>query len=786
MKTTLTPSRRLVPAALLTTVAAALAACGGGGADSATGSRASGSEPPSATATPDTTPPNVTRLAGVAATGAPMARARIVIRDADPATPDVTTQADDEGAYVADVTGSKAPLVVEATGTVLGEESRFKAVVPELAPAASNVANVTPLTHAVTALLAPDGDPDTLADAAAIARHVTATVVRDAVRTLVATLAADPTTRTYLADGAGGDAARFDPMRTPFVASAADPIDRMLDRIRVRVTASGVLLTNVTAVAGESAESQQSPTVTLTRAHLAAPEQAPALPASARTTLPTVADLKAIADAFGACFAMPPSGRATLAADGSVASLHPACDALAADGYLNGGYTWKEDIARWIVDPLLTGARFSPPSIALAVPPAGHPTGGKVLVHPYCNAADCAVVMLGARQVNGAARGMYLTLARTGPERGRAVWRSVGNGRKYDVTVEPHVARLVAINSAAEKTSAYGGRSRIEARVRIRLSPLGPNARDVRLVRATPLGEPMFNGIVLSRSRNCNLSYRFTLDNRNGRLTDPNGTPLFVNFAGAPDVTYDAVLIDPVTGAVLDEPVAWPNGPRPDRNPDAQQAFTTSKVAADAPLMPAWASWRIEIFKFGSPDPLVADEVLFVRTPHALMRAADAARLGWAAPMPGFIDRYLRPTGEFAAPATPLTSVTMSWTQPEGAPVYENAWLFSSAVVPVGDANPIPVRRSMLFGEAPGSGQSSVVGIAGSGPASRQESGIGTAPDIANLPSWAINPHCPPDRMPTDHSLTPLTTHPSAYREIGFSNRPWSGVPQFSTYFWTN
>ena len=89
-----------------------LVACGGGGGD-APSSSSSGS-------TPTAVPSTAKSVSGVAAYGAALANADIVIKGANGKT--LTAKADANGKWtIADVSSLTAPLIIQAKGTVGGE-----------------------------------------------------------------------------------------------------------------------------------------------------------------------------------------------------------------------------------------------------------------------------------------------------------------------------------------------------------------------------------------------------------------------------------------------------------------------------------------------------------------------------------------------------------------------------------------------------------------------------------------------------------------------------------------
>ena len=210
---------------LLTAVAAAVAAAVSG----------CGSDGDGGSATPTLAP---TTIAGTVAVGAAVPGAIITIKDADASTADMTVTAGPNGEYSIDVSSLKAPLLLSASGTLNGEPVSVVAVVPTLTGNDANTANVTSLTNAVAALIAPGGDLNALTSPTAIAAISGQTVV-DASTLVVNTLKSNPA----FADLLG---ANFDPLKTAFTANGSG-IDSVLDQVQVQVGTTGVTIANLTA-----------------------------------------------------------------------------------------------------------------------------------------------------------------------------------------------------------------------------------------------------------------------------------------------------------------------------------------------------------------------------------------------------------------------------------------------------------------------------------------------------------------------------------------------------------
>ena len=183
--------------------AAGLISCGGDSSTPAATPSATPAPaaPAPAPAAPAPAAPLPTEVSGVIATGAAVANAAITVKDSDAVTTDITGTADANGAYKLDVSTLKPPLVVIATGTQNGEAVSIVAVVPTLTGNANNTANVTSLTNAIAALIAPGGDLNALSTPATLSSSASAAKVTDATALVVNTLKTDPVISALLGAG---------------------------------------------------------------------------------------------------------------------------------------------------------------------------------------------------------------------------------------------------------------------------------------------------------------------------------------------------------------------------------------------------------------------------------------------------------------------------------------------------------------------------------------------------------------------------------------------------------
>ncbi len=215
--------RQLALNALAAAAAVALAACGGGGGG---GDAAAPADKP-------------TVISGVAATGAPLAGAKVTMTDAA-GTQLCDTTAGADGAYSCTLpSGAAAPFALKAS---TAEHTLYSS-----APAArTGTINLTPLTTLMVAKLAPNGNPAEFAAAMRNDPQLPAKIeaVADEVRKLIAPLQA--------AAGSSG----VDPLRGSFKADGSGH-DKVLDSLQVSIrteaTASNIEVTMKVAPASDSA-----------------------------------------------------------------------------------------------------------------------------------------------------------------------------------------------------------------------------------------------------------------------------------------------------------------------------------------------------------------------------------------------------------------------------------------------------------------------------------------------------------------------------------------------------
>jgi hypothetical protein len=474
-----------------------LAACGGGSSGPA----------------PAPPPPASVTLTGTAATGAALVGGSLRVIDRAGASRTLSAPIGNDGTYSLDVTGLVPPLLVVAEGPIGESTGQLFALEPTGAASGSLVVNVTPLTTAVTALVAPGIDPRALTQPSQLAA-VTPAQVNQAVGALNTSLAA-----TYPA--AGVTAAGFNPMSVPFAVSQAGQ-DRLLDALRVELAAQGVIVTNATLPLSATGVPQTGAVVTLTPANLAAP---PALSAGAGAI--SLDFLGTLREPLDNCFAVAAAQRATSAT----------CTSLFDNGYLADGATASQ---RWLnADTALDGARFARPE----------------LLYVQTDASDGSplpVVRFSWTQSNGQTGSRIEVLKNLGTP-AAPQWRLRGNQRDIDVLLEPRLARNL------ERNAAFNGNLYL-TQLRVLVNLNGPRGNEIARARIRGPGLPAA-GVMYARSSACGTDAYLAIHNDAGALADlttqtqNNYALSFANVDAARPVTWPGGSVTyrdtPMTAAEL-------------------------------------------------------------------------------------------------------------------------------------------------------------------------------------------------------------------------------------------
>jgi|GEM_PF-7006646 len=289
-------------------------------------------------------------LAGIVATGAPMPSASVTLTCANGVTK--VTSSNSLGGYTfSDLSGCTAPYVVTAVGQVNGTTESLVSVFPTEVSGSQNV-NVTPLTHAIAATLASDGNPLSLAtDLTSSASSITAATVN-------ARTAAISTALSGMLTSAGVTGS-FNPITGVFAADSTG-IDKVLDNLTVDVKSSGVSITNTSgSVQDDMGSLNSAPAADFSSGSITLSNNtnfSSISPLPSQVLDSTIADV--FQSQFNNCFASPAANR------GNVSSLGASCQAIqiAAD-YLNDGKTGSSEFDGKLSNALYDGATFVKPQL---------------------------------------------------------------------------------------------------------------------------------------------------------------------------------------------------------------------------------------------------------------------------------------------------------------------------------------------------------------------------------------------------------------------------------------
>lgn len=445
---------RLLPWPGLSLAAALLTACGGGGsADSAA---------PAAT------------LQGTAAIGGALAQGEVRIVNAAGRSPcqesAIVTSA--SGGYSCTLkSGELAPFfvsVVDPAGMV-----RPLVSVATATPSAGGtlVVNATPLTTAIVAQLAPDGDALSVFRAQAVDAAALAQVTRHVLAQIAPVLN-------------GLDApAGYDPFSTRITAATAagagNTADLVLDVLKVGTDAAGrTTLGTVDNPAGVPIATAASAGATL-----ASPPAAAAALSSAT---------RAMAQAFEQCYALPVAQR-VLARDAGIAASQGGpsvtqadarCQDLTDADFLHDGYRAGQLFYGLLTSEAMTGAKFSVPEVMLYTPASQSRNG-----------QDQAVLNLRYLDASGQP-GHLITVAVNTASAAAPAWVLMGNQAPVDLAVRSTISRLQYVGPAKANLDGRGGQFASGLEIFIRKD--GPGSSGLTTARVTGPGLPAA-GLMLNR-----------------------------------------------------------------------------------------------------------------------------------------------------------------------------------------------------------------------------------------------------------------------------------------------
>lgn len=611
------------------------------------------------------------RIDGVAAVGAALANANVLVTDT------TGTNACAQGSIVTSGTGAfscsvlagrSAPFVITVSDPSGAYPPMVSVATTMPEGGTTLVANVTPLTTAIAAQLAPNGDPLSLrANPALVDAAALATVTSQVLRQLAQVLSAI------------GAPADYNPFTTQIVAGSltqgGNTADQVIEVLRFTTVNGVTYVSTVDNAAGAV------PLATATTTP-------PTLPAPTPALLSLQDSLRLVVNRLGDCFALPVSTR-VLAVDmsipanqggPSVTSVAPACQEIAHPDYLTNGYRFGQRFYRLLSDATMVGASFSPAEITLFVDDT--------------TAADSDFAIVNIRYVaaNGIV-GNFMESVRKLPGSATAThpsdWWPYGNRQPVDSTIRSFI-RLNIQRAPNPGTAPFAdaSASRFESGIELYVNKDGPGSAGMRAARITGPGLPPA-GVVLTRPDPAIITDQTWLNvRRKDGLTDPASA----TFAGNVGDIFRLQRTEGIDGAAA-------TTVRP--NPNAQNADNTQfpnwAHPLDFGLPPGTANfidfatlkaqdvYTIEIYYDGE---VVPRHTFTKRRATAIIPATYAVNLRWLSLTPGTLG-YLTPGDPLAASQA---SMALSWNADPFAETIDSVGVFASgagqsvadSLVPVG------------------------------------------------------------------------------------------------------
>lgn len=652
--------------------AALLSACGGGG----------GGDP--------VAPPPVAasvKLEGVAAIGRAFEGAMVSVTDSTGKSASMATPVGADGKYVIDVTGLTAPLVITATGAVGDSSVTLRSVVATLPATGSVKINISPLTHALAAMLNKrNSDPADLTPADFADADISAKL--EVLRAAIA---------NALVAAAVPDAATFNALTATIEPGTRKGVDALLEAVRVSLGSSGVELRDLASNA----------TVVLTKdtavADVSGDKGLPAPAPDAPKVSVAVTAVAALEAALNKCFAVVPDDRATLAPDGLVDATKVPCNDLGgafSDDYLNSSYSDREVYSALIKDAAMTGAKW------------------RVEIDRFLKGADlndyAVVVMRYTR--SDAVTGNRVDTARNFPvPQGNQFvgWHLSGNQRQFDAQVNAFLNRTLYTsaerppNPQGVQPDQFNGNGSYESGIRLFFNPLRhTNVRAVRVTNEKPGGVLPALGVVLGRAdttlpNGCGRENRMVLANQTGDVNIGA-----VSFRSNDNYVLDRASVD---AAKPISKLQW-------------KAYTDHAAAPISAPVPAYTRYKFEVFFTGNNS--ATPDATFT-APHiaTVPLAASGSAFKWA--------EFTADTLAYVKPGVAIDKPVVAWTLPSGALNPISAFGFSR--VSNGTARTLPVvsvapaaRSASLDNTTPRAGCAGGAALADLGTSGFGFRGVGT------------------------------------------------------------
>lgn len=580
-----------------------------------------------------------------------MAGATIVITDSSGKTVTATAAAD--GSYTADVSGFSAPLLITASGDYGNSVKRYVALLDTMpASGTAAIANVTPLTNALAAMVSSDGvSPDEFAKDISKLKNLDSARLASALGNLQAAMA------DVLADA--GLPATFDPTRAAFHADRSNAADTLLDTVRVTQSDLGVTLNNARVALSYGAAGGAS--VTLKGLTTSAVARLPK-PDVAATDMAAFDGLLA---QLNACLALAPAARVSWDGLGNY-TPQGVCATMNvfSQDYLQDGFPFSR----------LWGARLAsiPVGATFAMP--------ELLTFMKNEAGEqTALLRLVINTDQGGA--MYTETAR----KNGATWTFSGNQRKYGASVSAGLTRttdvstngriIPVISGYADSGKNVGVFSKYASMLFLYFGQFGA---DVYAARVSGPGLPAA-GIVLARSSACGASDYLAFYRNDGVLpaASASATPTASN--------GNAWVIDVKnfgSGYTGSDFYNQNRGLSSTGLPSTSATQSMASVAVDTSTIPEFARYKWEVFTEAAGS--TPADVFYSRIVTRPLAASFGAKQPWAE-LSADAMQYVQPN--VAATAGELTQGTVSWSLPAGAPPVTSAYISGRGVDPSNPAN---------------------------------------------------------------------------------------------------
>lgn len=576
------------------TAALTLAGCGGGG---------------SATSTTAAAPAAFT---GTAATGAALANAAVTITNGKGNLPcqeaSITTTA--LGSYTCTLkTGETAPFFVVVTDPTGNTAPMVSVQTSTPAAGESLTVNVTPLTTAIVAQLAPDGNALTLVSSMTVdaekLKQATANVVAQLANVLVSI----------------GAPAGYDPFTTSITAATAagtgNTADMVLDVVKVVTDpATGKLALSTV----------DNPTPILLATATTAGSTV-ATPATGVSTLSQATQIAA--QTFTKCFALTTAQRVltkntslTQAQGGpEVTSVATACENIAGStsnaagiNFLHGGFSAGQFFYGLLTSDTMTGAQFSIPEIMAFYP------ADTTATPPAAAAYDRAVLNIKFLD-NSGNPGNVVTVAARIPNSSSTTrpteWWLVGNQQAVDVGVRLNIRRVEQLSATNTNTNRM---STFQTGIQFNVNAKGPgstlNSAPLTLARVTGPGLPS-SGLVYMTSSGAQSS--MDLWNKTGSLT--TGSLCGNNGATVNCPNYWFARSQGITGNGAATLATNPN------NGGNLLIWSQSTTEVDTTKFVKGSKYQVELF-YGS-NTTTADRTLHKTLLSDLVQVTQAVNLPW-------------------------------------------------------------------------------------------------------------------------------------------------------------